>query len=53
MLADCWNEFCKLEIQHPDEVNDFKNGIHKCQYVLGMRFAREYKPNIFPTYKGD
>jgi hypothetical protein len=52
MLANCFNEFCKLETQHPDEMNDFKDGIHKCQYVLAMRFAREYKPELFPTYKG-
>ena len=50
MLADCWNEFCKLETQHPDELNDFRDGIHKCQYVLAMRFAREYKPKLFLTY---
>ncbi len=53
MLVDCWNEFCKLKIQHPDELNDFKDGIHKCQYVLGMRFTREYKPDLFINYKGE
>lgn len=49
MLTECWNEFCKLEGQHPDETNDFKDGIHKCQYVLGMRFARKYRPDLFYT----
>lgn len=48
MLVDTWNEFMKLEHQHPDEQRDFCDGIHQCQYVLGMRFARESRPDIFP-----
>lgn len=47
MLADCWNEFVKLDNQHPDEQRDFADGIHKCQYILGMRFARDSRPDIF------
>jgi len=47
-LADCWNEFAELKQQHPSETDDFLNGIHKCQYVLGMRFTRDSKPDLFP-----
>lgn len=50
-IAEIWNMFLTLEEQHPDEKNDFKEGIHKCQAVLGMRFAREYKPDLFPKHK--
>lgn len=46
-LVDAWNEFVKLDIQHPDEQRDFADGIHKCQYLLGMRVARKYKPEVF------
>ena len=47
-LAEAWHEFLKLEKQHPDEISDFCDGIHKCQLVIGMRFARESNPEIFP-----
>lgn len=47
-LADCWNEFTELKQQHPSETDDFLNGIHKCQYVLGMRIARDSRPDLFP-----
>lgn len=47
-LADCWNEFAELKQQHPSERDDFLNGIHKCQYVLSMRFARYSRPDLFP-----
>lgn len=48
ILSNAFNEFIKLESQHPDELRDFADGIHKCQYVLGMRIAREHCPDIFP-----
>jgi hypothetical protein len=48
LLGEVWNQFLNLQSQHPDELEDFKEGIHKCQYVIGMRFAREYNSDIFP-----
>lgn len=51
-LADIYNEFTKLYSQHPNELSDFADGIHKCQYVLAMRMAREHYPDLFP-YKLD
>jgi len=47
-LAEAFNLFSKLIKQHPDELNDFADGIHKCQYVIGMRYAREHRPDLFP-----
>ena len=47
-LVNAWNKFGKLESQHPNELEDFADGIHKCQYVLAMRFARESRPDLFP-----
>lgn len=51
LLAECWNEFIKLESQHPDEKRDFCDGIHKCQDIIGMRFARKSRPDLFPIKK--
>ena len=48
-LAEVYSLFTELKPQHPDELNDFVDGIHKCQYVLGMRIARKDHPNLFPT----
>ncbi len=47
-LTKSYNLFYKLEKQHPDELRDFVDGIHKCQYLIGMRIARKYVPKIFP-----
>ena len=47
-LSKAFNLFSKLDKQHPDELNDFADGIHKCQYVIGMRYAREHRPDLFP-----
>ena len=35
-LADIYNEFTQLYSQHPNELSDFTDGIHKCQYVLDI-----------------
>lgn len=47
-LVEAWNLFTELETQHPDELNDFKEGVHKCQSVIGLRFSRHYRPDVFP-----
>ena len=51
LLAEAYNLFLDLDSQHPNEKEDFVKGIHQCQYVLGMRIAREYKPDLFPLKK--
>ena len=50
-LKKAWEEFLKLDRQHPDEARDFDDGIHRCQYLMGMRIARKYHPEIFPIKK--
>lgn len=50
-LTEAYNLFLELDSQHFYEKEDFIKGIHQCQYVLGMRIAREYKPNLFPLKK--
>lgn len=41
-------EFQKLPPQHPDEAEDFKSGIHLCQYVMMARAARTHFPGGWP-----
>lgn len=50
-LVEAWNLFLKLERQHPNEANEFATGIHTCQGLIGMRFARELRPDLFPIKK--
>ena len=47
-LTEAWNLFMTLDVQHKDELPDFKAGIHKCQYVIALRIARTPRPDIFP-----
>lgn len=47
-LITAFNEFCKLGRQHPDEIRDFTDGIHKCQDLLAVRIARREYPNGWP-----
>ncbi len=48
LLVDAFNEFCKLERQHPNEGTDFTDGIHKCQSVLALRIVRREYPEGWP-----
>ena len=50
-LKNAWNSFLKLDKQHPDGERDFADGIHRCQYLIGMRIARKHEPKIFPIKK--
>lgn len=43
-LVNAWNEFIKLERQHPCESDDFADGIHECQHQLVMRIMRRDYP---------
>jgi hypothetical protein len=52
-LVIAWNEYVKLERTHPSELNDFADGIHKCQHQLAMKVLRRDYPEGYPTYEGD
>ncbi|MCC0764746.1 hypothetical protein IR151_17265 [Clostridioides sp. ES-S-0006-03] len=43
-LVSAWNEFIKLDKQHPSELNDFCDAIHKAQQILGLRVLRNDYP---------
>lgn len=43
-LVSAANAFARLERQHPDELRDFVDGIHKCQDQLAVRIVRRHYP---------
>lgn len=49
-LVQAWNLFISSKQTHPSDVKDFNNGIHLCQYIMGMRLLRRDYPEIYPTH---
>lgn len=41
--------FSLLERQHPSELPDFIDGIHRCQEQLALRVCRRAYPRGWPT----
>jgi hypothetical protein len=48
-LISAYNLFIKLEPTHPCDREDFADGIHELQKILGMRILRRDYPDMFPT----
>lgn len=48
-LIDTWNAFNKLERQHPGELKEFTDGVHKCQDLLALRVVRRCYPLGWPV----
>lgn len=46
-----WNEYIKLEKQHPNEQNEFAAGIHTLQHLIAIRAVRRNFPKMFPVKK--
>lgn len=47
-LVNAWNEYIKLEKEHPSDLEIFGNGIHTCQQMLAMRIVRRDYPLGYP-----
>lgn len=52
-LIDAWNEFCKLETQHPEDIKCFGDSINKARSILGLRTLRRDYPNLWKVKNGD
>ena len=52
-LVSAWNKFIKLEKQHPCDINEFTDSIHKLQGILAMRPLRRQYPEYWKSYKED
>ena len=50
-LVSAWNKFIKLEKQHPCDINEFGDSIHKLQGILAMRPLRRQYPDYWKSYK--
>lgn len=50
-LAEAFNKFASLTMTHPYDMQEFIDGIHKCQGVIAHRILRRDYPGTFPTCK--
>jgi SMC interacting uncharacterized protein involved in chromosome segregation len=48
-LVEAWNNFLKLEKQHPSDTEEFCRGIHQCQHILMCRILRRDYPEGYST----
>ena len=49
LIVDAHNKFLQLKQTHPNEINEWINGIHYLQNVLGWRILRRDYPAEFIT----
>jgi|WetSurMetagenome_2_1015567.scaffolds.fasta_scaffold1202145_2 hypothetical protein len=47
LLAEAWNEYCKLSIGHPDDARDFVNAIHNAQRIIMSREPVRLHPDYY------
>jgi hypothetical protein len=46
-LVEAWNNYVHLEIQHMDDLQQFRHHLHQLQYILGIRATRRDYPEIY------
>jgi hypothetical protein len=51
-LIEAVNAFGALPRQHPSELPDFVDGIHRCQDQLALRIVRRHYPKGWPDKGG-
>ena len=49
-LCDAVEAYAELEVQHPNEPDEFIAAIHRLQDQLAARVCRRLYPNGWPTY---
>lgn len=52
-LTAAMNAFTKLISQHPSDLEEFVDGIHRCQHQLAIRIARRHYPAGWPVKSHD
>jgi hypothetical protein len=50
-LLDAFNAFDALEVQHPSDMFDVVNCIHRMQDILATRIARRHYPAGWPKHE--
>ncbi len=51
LLMDAYQAFVDLDSDHPDELRDFTDALHRLQDLLGVRVCRRSYPEGWPTYR--
>lgn len=49
LIADAFNAYAALPRQHPDELRDVADAVHRWQDILMARCARACHPDYFPV----
>jgi hypothetical protein len=49
LLADAWNAYTMLPVQHRMELDEFCAAIHRAQDLIAVRVARRADPEAWPT----
>ena len=47
LLVEAHNKFAKIEQTHPSDINEWVEGIHRCQSILQGRVVRRDYPDVF------
>jgi hypothetical protein len=50
-LMQAFKAWLKMERQHPDEMRDFIDPLHRMQDLLAVRVVRRIFPDGWPTHK--
>lgn len=46
-LCDSWKSFSELLNKSQDDVDEFKDAIHRCQQLIALRVARRVNPDVW------
>jgi hypothetical protein len=49
LLAEAWNAYLALPVEHPNEREEFMQGVHRCQDIVAVRVARRADPETWPV----
>lgn len=41
LLALSWNQFLRLPVQHPNDIEEFMHAIHEAQRIIAIRGVRK------------
>lgn len=52
-LAEAWNLYVALPIQHRSDGDEFAGAIHRAQDIVGMRVARRADPDVWTNEETD
>lgn len=47
-LGEAHQLFLDMPRQHPDELGDFADALHRLQDLVALRVAQTYRPDVFP-----